>query len=101
MNILLSKCLGISLLVLFVSIEAQAQKKSVRKVQEVNFSEMSLKGTIRNPDGAYLVQKRGVKFLPLYEVKKDMDSRIRESSFYVHSNLLLHEQLEFQHPSFF
>jgi hypothetical protein len=58
-------------------------KKTVRKVQEVNFSEMSLKGTIRNPDGAYLVQKRGIKFMPLYEIKKDMDSRIRDSSFYV------------------
>lgn len=82
MGILISKCLGLSLLVLLISVEAQA-KKTVRKVQEVNFSEMSLKGTIRNPDGAYLVQKRGVKFMPLYEVKKDMDSRIRESSFYV------------------
>lgn len=58
-------------------------KKTVRKVQEVNFSEMSLKGTIRNPDGAYLVQKRGLKFMPLHDVKKDMDGKIRESSFYV------------------
>ena len=62
---------------------AEGKKRSIRKVQEVNFGEMSLKGTIRNPDGAYLVQKRGIKFLPLYEVKKDMDSRIRDSSFYV------------------
>lgn len=65
-----------------LAVETQA-KKSVRKVQEVNFSEMSLKGTIRNPDGAYLVQKRGIKFLPLYEVKKDMDSRIRDSGNYI------------------
>lgn len=62
---------------------ADTKKRSIRKVQEVNFGEMSLKGTIRNPDGAYLVQKRGIKFLPLYDVKKDMDSRIRDSSFYV------------------
>ena len=62
---------------------ADSKKRTIRKVQEVNFGEMSLKGTIRNPDGAYLVQKRGIKFLPLYEVKKDMDSRIRDSSFYV------------------
>lgn len=60
-----------------------AKNKSVRKVQEVDFDAMSLKGTIRNPDGAYLVQKRGLKFLPLHQVKKDMDARIRESSFYV------------------
>ncbi len=78
------KCLAFLLFSTFslTAIQAHA-KKSVRKVQEVNFSEMSLKGTVRNPDGAYLVQKRGIKFLPLYEVKKDMDARIRESSFYV------------------
>lgn len=67
----------------FSSSEALAQKRTTRKVQEVNFSEMSLKGTFRNPDGAYLVQKRGIKFLPLYEINKDMDSKIRDSSFYV------------------
>ncbi len=62
---------------------SQGKKKTTRKVQEVNFSEMSLKGTIRNPDGAFLVQKKGLKFLPLYDVQKDMDGRIREASFYV------------------
>lgn len=60
-----------------------AKSKTTRKVQEVDFDEMSLKGTIRNPDGAYLVQKRGLKFMPLHQVKKDMDTKIRESSFYV------------------
>lgn len=81
------KHLGICSFMLLIAFSsqsfAQSKKRSIRKVQEVNFGEMSLKGTIRNPDGAYLVQKRGIKFLPLYEVKKDMDSRIRDSSFYV------------------
>lgn len=62
--------------------ETEAKTKSVRKVQEVDFDAMSLKGSIRNPDGAYLVQKRGLRFLSLHQVKKDMDARIRESSFY-------------------
>lgn len=62
---------------------AFAKKSTVRKVQEINFGEMNLKGTVRNPDGAYLVQKRGIKFMPLYDVQKDMDSRIRESSLYL------------------
>ncbi|UOF02429.1 hypothetical protein ACES2L_06225 [Bdellovibrio bacteriovorus] len=62
---------------------AFAKQRTVRKVQEVNFGDMSLKGTIRNPDGAYLVQKRGVKFMPLYDVQKDMDGRIRESALYL------------------
>ncbi|MFP5518837.1 MAG: hypothetical protein ACLGGX_02980 [Bdellovibrionia bacterium] len=59
------------------------KKKTVRKVQEVNFNEMNLKGTVRNPDGAYLVQKRGIKFMPLYEIQKDLDGKIRESSLYL------------------
>ncbi|OFZ31267.1 MAG: hypothetical protein A2622_01350 [Bdellovibrionales bacterium RIFCSPHIGHO2_01_FULL_40_29] len=62
---------------------AFAKKTEVRKVQEVNFSEMNLKGTIRNPDGAYLVQKKGLKFMPLHDVQKDMDAKIRETSLYI------------------
>jgi len=62
---------------------SQSKKKVIRKVQEVNFSEMSIKGTIRNPDGAFLVQKKGIKFMPLVDVQKNMDKKIREASFYV------------------
>lgn len=62
-----------------------AKQRTVRKVQEVNFGDMNLKGTIRNPDGAYLVQKRGIKFMPLYDVQKDMDVRIRESALYLNN----------------
>ena len=62
---------------------AQEKKKTVRRVQEVNFAELNLKGTIRNPDGAYLVQKRGIKFMPLVDIQKDMDAKIRDSVQYV------------------
>ena len=75
---------GIFILILIFILPSRSQaKKITRKVQEVNFGEMSLKGTVRNPDGAFLVQKKGLKFLPLYDVQKDMDSKIREASFYV------------------
>ena len=70
-------------LLTLVTFSASAKQKVSRKIQEVNFGEMNLKGTIRNPDGAYLVQKRGIKFMPLYDVQKDMDGRIRESSLYL------------------
>jgi hypothetical protein len=70
-------------LLLLIGGETQAQRKKTRQVQEVNFSEMNLKGTIRNPDGAYLVQKRGIKFMPLYDVQKDLDQRIRETALYI------------------
>lgn len=58
-------------------------KKTIRKVQEVNFSEMNLKGTIRNPDGAYLVQRKGLKFIPLHNLQKNMDQKIRETDLYL------------------
>lgn len=62
---------------------SESKKKVIRKVQEVNFAEMSIKGTIRNPDGAFLVQKKGIKFMPLVDVQKNMDKKIRDASFYV------------------
>ena len=68
---------------IFIAIDSDAKTTKVRQVQEVNFSEMNLKGTIRNPDGAYLVQKKGLKFLPLYNIQKDLDKKIREASLYV------------------
>lgn len=78
----------ISLLVVTIMIVpslsiSQSKKRVVRKVQEVNFAEMSIKGTVRNPDGAFLVQKKGIKFMPLIDVQKNMDKKIREASFYV------------------
>ena len=66
-------------LILF-SLSSVAKTKKVRDIQEVNFSEMNLKGTIRNPDGAYLVQKSGIKFMPLHDVQKSVDQKIRETS---------------------
>lgn len=71
------------LLISTSTVFADGKKGSSKKVQEVNFSEMSLKGTVRNPEGAFLVQKKGIKFLPLIEVNQDMDSRIRNSTQYV------------------
>lgn len=72
----------LSLILSMISTQAFA-KKTVRQVQEVNFSDMNLKGTIRNPDGAYLVQKRGIKFMPLHDVQKDLDQKLRETPMYM------------------
>lgn len=59
--------------------ETTTNKKKVRAVQEVNFADMALKGNVRNPEGAYLVQKKGLKFMSLFEVQQNLDSKIRES----------------------
>lgn len=68
----------LTLMLLFLA-APYAVAKSKKKVQEVNFEEMMMKGAIRNPEGSFLVQKKGLKFFPLYEVQKDLDQRIRES----------------------
>lgn len=72
--------LWIMLINLITSSEASAGKK---KFQEITFSEMDVQGSARTPDGAYLVQRRGLRFLPLYEVKKDLDLKIRKSTTYL------------------
>lgn len=61
-----------------LSVEAKPKKKAP-KTQEVNFDEMSLQGQVRNPQGAYLVQKNGIQFMPLYDIQKNVDQKIRKS----------------------
>lgn len=87
MNLKFPASLTLALILTFVpflvSAKSAAKKTKTRDVQEVNFGEMNLKGTIRNPDGAYLVQKKGIKFMPLHDIQKDMDKKIRETSLYI------------------
>ena len=72
------------LIVTVFSMEAAARKKVIyRKTQEVSFDGSDIDGEARNPDGAYLHQKRGVKFLPLYKVRKTFDKNIKDSVEYL------------------
>ncbi len=58
-------------------------KKSAAKTQEVNFDETDIDGQVRSPDGAYLLQKRGVKFIPLYKVNNQFETGFLESIEYL------------------
>jgi hypothetical protein len=60
-----------------------AQEKKGKKVQEVSFDGSDVDGETRKPDGAYLVQKKGVDFVPLYNVKSQFDQNIKESVDYI------------------
>ena len=64
---------------------AGGKKKTVtyRKTQEVNFDGSDIDGQVRSPDGAYLLQKRGVPFLPLYKVNNQFEKNILESVEYL------------------
>jgi hypothetical protein len=67
----------------FTSSTVFAKKVQYRKTQDVNFDAMDVDGVARSPDGAYLVQKRGIDFIPLYKVRKNFDENIKESVEYV------------------
>ncbi len=68
---------------LTISSTVWAKKVEYRKTQDVNFDGSDVDGTVRNPDGAYLAQKRGIDFVPLYKVRKNFDDSIKESVEYV------------------
>lgn len=62
---------------------SQNKKKVYKKTQEVNFESTDIDGLVRSPDGAYLNQKKGIKFLPLYKVEKTFDKEIKSSVEYL------------------
>ncbi len=68
---------------LLVSFNAHAKEKYSNKPQQVNFEGSEVDGQVRTPDGAYLVQKRGAQFMPLYDVKKQFDKDIKDSADYL------------------
>ncbi len=68
----------------FIADVAHGDKgKGHKKTQEVNFEGSDIDGQVRNPDGAYLLQKKGVKFMPLYKVQKHFDEEIKSSVDYL------------------
>lgn len=82
------KTLRFGVIILIVSVfysDFLFAKKKVqyRKTQDVNFDEANIDGEVRSPDGSYLHQKRGVKFLPLYKVRKNFDVSIKDSVEYL------------------
>jgi hypothetical protein len=77
------KALTLAVLTLFISSAVLAKKVEFRKTQDVNFDETGIDGVVRNPDGAYVVQKRGVDFIPLYKVRRNFDESMKESVEYL------------------
>lgn len=59
------------------------KKTTYRKTQEVSFDGADIDGVARSPDGAYLLQKRGIKFMPLYRAQKHFDNDVKESIEYL------------------
>ncbi len=57
--------------------------KAHKKTQKVDFDSEMIEGQARHPDGSYVVQKRGVDFVPLYKVREGFDENIKASVNYL------------------
>lgn len=75
--------LSLVIFTMFSTSTVWAKKVEYRKTQDVNFDAVDVDGQVRNPDGAYVVQKRVVDFMPLYKVRRNFDENIKESVEYV------------------
>lgn len=69
-------------LVMLFSTTSFAKDKS-KKPQRIDFDGLDVDGEVRTPDGQYLLQKSRVDFLPIYEVKDEMQNEIRKSVFFL------------------
>lgn len=67
--------------ILLVTPSSFAQKKG--SVQKINFDETDVNGRVRQPDGSYIVQKKGVEFIPLYKIKEDFNQQVESSVDYI------------------
>jgi hypothetical protein len=70
-------------LILLAGSMASAKKVTYRKTQNVSFDGDDVEGVKRNPYGAYLAQKRGVDFGPLYNIRQKFETNIKSSSEYI------------------
>ncbi len=71
---------------LFASVSSAgtvAKRTVYRRTQSVDFDATDVDGIARSPDGAYVQQKKGIKFLPLYNVNQNFDQAIKRSIRYV------------------
>ena len=75
----------LSLIFMVTAVAAHAEDKKVKysKTQQVNFEDQDIDGKVNSPDGAYLLQKRGVQFIPLYKVNNQFEKHILESVEYL------------------
>lgn len=70
------KKFALILMIIMSGTFAFAQKK---KPERIDFDGLDVDGEVRTPDGQYILQKSGVDFLPIYEVKTEMKNEIKKS----------------------
>ncbi len=70
----------LSVMILLATTFAFAQKE---KPKRIDFDGLDVDGEVRTPDGQYILQKSGVDFLPIYEVKTEMQNEIKKSIYFL------------------
>ncbi|MFK8138056.1 MAG: hypothetical protein AB8E15_06840 [Bdellovibrionales bacterium] len=58
-------------------------KTKFKKEQRISFDAADIDGVARNPNASYLMQKRGINFLPMYKVRDKFDESIKSSVDYL------------------
>jgi hypothetical protein len=53
------------------------------RVQKINFDGSDVDGRVRQPDGSFVTQKKGIEFIPLYKLKESFDEQIQDSVEYI------------------
>lgn len=68
-----------------LAVHAEGKKKKIeyRKTQKVDFDGSDVDGKVRSPEGNLMVEKRGVQFMPLYQVTNHAEKNILESIEYL------------------
>lgn len=70
-------------LMTLMALAPQAHAGRATRVQKINFEASDVDGKVRQPDGSYIVQKRGIEFIPLYKLKEGFDEQIQDSVEYI------------------
>lgn len=80
----MGKFITIFVIIATFALPIHAEEKEKRsKVQKMNFDGEDVDGKVRQPDGSYIVQKRGIDFIPLYKLRDNFDDQIEQSIEYV------------------
>ena len=75
--------LFVALLIIGTIVTPQAFAQKAARVQKINFDGSDVVGKVRQPDGSYVTQKRGIEFIPLYKLKESFDEQIQDSVEYI------------------
>jgi hypothetical protein len=70
-------------IILNMALAPAAHAEKGTRVQKINFDGSDVDGRVRQPDGSFVTQKKGIEFIPLYKLKESFDEQIQDSVEYI------------------